>query len=270
MKLAQLFTVPTGEKVTEKAFLRVLISSICSMLLCMGCLFGTTWAWFTVEINNSENEIQIAKIEFEELTLTKEGNEFLKNANTGAYDLTVGTYSLKMTVTNDAAAPKRSVYVVMTLRMDQTVKSYYFPLLTGEGTVEQENLLEIAGGKATLSFALSWVIPAAASTIPDETIQVGVAEPVKQENAPAKEQEETETKEEKPQSTTETTPPTSTSAAHETTPPVTTSTANETTPPVTTVPSSSVPTSSTSSAETPSQTSAPAPVVSQSTEETNS
>ena len=72
LKIAHLFTVPAGEKVTEKAFLRVLISSVCSMLLCMGCLFGTTWAWFTLEIDNPQNEIQIAKVEFKELTLTRE------------------------------------------------------------------------------------------------------------------------------------------------------------------------------------------------------
>lgn len=225
MKIAHLFTVPAGEKVTEKAFLRVLISSVCSMLLCMGCLFGTTWAWFTLEIDNPQNEIQIAKVEFKELTLTKAGKKITKNATTGAFDLTAGTYSLKMDVTNDAAAPKRPVYVVMTLRVDQTVKSYYFPLLSGEGVVVQEDLLELAGGKATLSFALSWVIPASAENVPDATMKFGTAENSKQEKEPAKEQEETSTKEEA--ATKEETP----KATEETTPPVTTSKADDTTPP---------------------------------------
>lgn len=252
MKLAHLFTVPTGEKVTEKAFLRVLISSVCSMLLCMGCLFGTTWAWFTLEINNPENEIQIAKVEIAELTLTKGGNEISKNANTGAYDLTAGTYSLKMRVTNDAAAPKRAVYVVMTLRMDQTAKSYYFPLLDGEGTVEQADLLELAKGKASLSFSLSWVIPASASVVPDETIQVSSTEASKQENGPA----ETETKEEKPQSTTETTPPVSSSTE--------TPSSGSTPSSVTEETPSSDPAPSTPPEETPSATGDPTP-----TEETN-
>lgn len=238
MKIAHLFTVPAGEKVTEKAFLRVLISSVCSMLLCMGCLFGTTWAWFTLEIDNPQNEIQIAKVEFKELTLTRGGKKITKNATTGAFDLTAGTYSLKMDVTNDAAAPKRPVYVVMTLRVDQTVKSFYFPLLSGEGTVEQEDLLELAGGKATLSFALSWVIPASAENVPDVTMKFGTAENSKQEKEPAKEQEETATKEEAatkeetPKATEETAPPVTTSKADDTTPPEASSKATE--PPATT------------------------------------
>lgn len=231
MKIAHLFTVPAGEKVTEKAFLRVLISSVCSMLLCMGCLFGTTWAWFTLEIDNPQNEIQIAKVEFKELTLTRGGKKITKNATTGAFDLTAGTYSLKMDVTNDAAAPKRPVYVVMTLRVDQTVKSFYFPLLSGEGTVEQEDLLELAGGKATLSFALSWVIPASAENVPDATMKFGTAENSKQEKEPAKEEtstkEEAATKEETPKATEETTPPVTTSKADDTTPPEASSKADE-------------------------------------------
>ena len=47
MRLKDLFTVPTGEKVTERHLNRVLVSSICGLLLCMACLVGTTWAWFT-------------------------------------------------------------------------------------------------------------------------------------------------------------------------------------------------------------------------------
>ena len=59
MGIKKLFTVPEGEKITEQVFCRVLISSICSMLLCMACLAGTTWAWFTVSIENTGNVIEI-------------------------------------------------------------------------------------------------------------------------------------------------------------------------------------------------------------------
>lgn len=51
-KLKFLFTVQEGEKVTEKTLRRVLISSVCSILLCMMCLFSTTWAWFAVSVES--------------------------------------------------------------------------------------------------------------------------------------------------------------------------------------------------------------------------
>ena len=59
MRIKHLFTVTPEEKLTEKRLLQVLISSVCSMLLCMACLAGTTWAWFEVSIENHDNEIRI-------------------------------------------------------------------------------------------------------------------------------------------------------------------------------------------------------------------
>ena len=59
MRIKKLFTVEKEEKITEKRLLQVLISSVCSMLLCMACLAGTTWAWFAVSIENENNEIRI-------------------------------------------------------------------------------------------------------------------------------------------------------------------------------------------------------------------
>ena len=62
MRLKELFSVPEGKKVTEKVFGRVLISSVCSILLSMACLISTTWAWFTVSIENTDNVIHIATV----------------------------------------------------------------------------------------------------------------------------------------------------------------------------------------------------------------
>lgn len=59
MRIKRLFTVAPEEKLTEKRLLQVLVSSVCSMLLCMSCLAGTTWAWFTVSVENHDNEIRI-------------------------------------------------------------------------------------------------------------------------------------------------------------------------------------------------------------------
>ena len=57
--LKSLFTVPEGEKITEKQMQRVLVSSVCSILLLLSCLVSTTWAWFAVSIENTGNVIEI-------------------------------------------------------------------------------------------------------------------------------------------------------------------------------------------------------------------
>ena len=62
MRLKNLFTLPEGEKVTEKHLRRILTASICSILLCMTCLAGSTWAWFSVELH-AQSVIQISEPE---------------------------------------------------------------------------------------------------------------------------------------------------------------------------------------------------------------
>ena len=61
MPFQKLFTVNANEKITDKALRRVLIVSVCSILLCMSCLVGTTWAWYTTTFV-SEESLQIGKV----------------------------------------------------------------------------------------------------------------------------------------------------------------------------------------------------------------
>ena len=123
MKIKELFTVPEGQKVTEKVFHRVLISSICSILLCMSCLVSTTWAWFTVSIENQGNEIQI--VDFE-VSVTQNGVEIAEE--NGVYSLAAGTYSIDATVKRDALAgvtlKSQEPYVVMTVKIGEQTTAY--------------------------------------------------------------------------------------------------------------------------------------------------
>ena len=61
MRLKNLFAVPEGAKITEKYLHRVLLISVCSILLCMSCLVCTTWAWYAVDIENTQNVIWIGE-----------------------------------------------------------------------------------------------------------------------------------------------------------------------------------------------------------------
>ena len=90
MRLKDLFTVPVGQKVTEKHLRRVLLSSICSILLCMSCLVSTTWAWYIVDIENTENVINIGT---PQIKVTLNGNGVGENETSVA--LGAGTNTLK-------------------------------------------------------------------------------------------------------------------------------------------------------------------------------
>ena len=49
-----------NEKVTEKIFLRAMISSVLGIILCTVCLAGMTWAWFSDSVTSHSSNITSA------------------------------------------------------------------------------------------------------------------------------------------------------------------------------------------------------------------
>lgn len=178
MRIKELFTVPDGTKVTERIFTKVLLSSICSILLCMVCLVSTTWAWFTVSIENQGNQIQIAEVNTD-IAIEKNGSKVDIDPAVGGYLLDAGQYDIQVKVENNAKGaddlnrPQNDVYVVMTVAHNGSSESYY---LTFQGEAKNTQKLEdfqINDGTATVSFAVSWVKPASADPVGSEAIVIG-------------------------------------------------------------------------------------------------
>ena len=96
-----LFYVPKYEKVSEKAFLRIMLSSIFGILICGICLAGLTWAWFTSSISSTANTITAADFSV--------GVEFKQNESViepvienESYKLNSGTYTVTVTASGSA------------------------------------------------------------------------------------------------------------------------------------------------------------------------
>lgn len=172
MRIKDLFTVPTGEKVTEKALRKVLISSVCSIMLCMTCLVSTTWAWFAVSIENTGNVIEVATVTAESTVLPVEHENFPIKNEDGSYLLAQGTYTVSVTMDDnaevvDAFGEKQPVYVSMIIS-DQC---FYF-LFSGRETKTTEIIVN--DSTATLSFgAASWMKPENADPVGAGNIEVG-------------------------------------------------------------------------------------------------
>lgn len=178
MRIKELFTVPEGTKVTERIFTKVLLSSICSILLCMACLVSTTWAWFTVSINNQGNQIQIAEVNTD-IAIEKNGSKVDIDPAVGGYLLDAGKYDIQVKVENNAkgsddlSRPQNDVYVVMTVAHNGSSESYYFTFQGEAKNTQQLKDFQINDGTATVSFAVSWVKPASADPVGSEAIVIG-------------------------------------------------------------------------------------------------
>lgn len=70
--LKRLFVVPADEKVTERCMTRMLICSVCSILLCVVCLASTTWAWYTTQETYEGSVIRGAQWDVPETTEASE------------------------------------------------------------------------------------------------------------------------------------------------------------------------------------------------------
>ena len=55
-----LFYLPKHEKLTDRSFMKIVISSIAGITLCCLCLVSLTWAWFEDGVSSSKNVISSA------------------------------------------------------------------------------------------------------------------------------------------------------------------------------------------------------------------
>lgn len=55
-----LLYVPKHGKVSDKEFTRIMISSVFGIMLCVMCLAGLTWAWFSGSVSSAANNITAA------------------------------------------------------------------------------------------------------------------------------------------------------------------------------------------------------------------
>lgn len=171
MRLKNLFTVPRGQKVTEKHLHRVLISSICSILLCMSCLVSTTWAWFAVSIENTGNEIQIGE---PKIHLTVGGSAYVSGTELSDADIPLHMVHANKT---DAFDKKSTLYVTLTILSDSGTTTVYQTLDARNNYSAAINIKNHTGKSCSLRWTVSWFAPANADALTDNTITLEAEEP---------------------------------------------------------------------------------------------
>ena len=178
MHIKNLFTVPEGEKITEKLFGRALVSSVCGILLCMACLVGTTWAWFVAGVESVENVIAIAAV-LPDTAMSKQGAS-IAPTDYGSYALEAGKYYARVALKQEETAQadtsllensQRPVYVIMTV--EHSGQTQYRLFTFDNRSAERNTWITVADGTATVSFSASWVKPDTPISEDDGQLAVG-------------------------------------------------------------------------------------------------
>ncbi|MBE7000570.1 MAG: hypothetical protein E7428_10345 [Ruminococcaceae bacterium] len=177
MGIRSLFTVPEGEKVTEKHLRRVLISSVCSILLCMACLVSATWAWFYVDLQNKGNVIQIGTpsvvVEVGETEYTA-GTELTETV----------TLSIIHANTPDDMNRQCPLYVTLTIKKsDGESVTVVVSLDQDKGYKRDVTIDNEQPASYTLSWTVSWFPPANETLLTENTVTLTEPETVEEDKS---------------------------------------------------------------------------------------
>ena len=106
-------------KLTDKAFSRLVLTSVLAIIVCIVCLCSTTYAWFTDSAPSNENEIKMAETFDLTVTVTKDGTPLADIEN--GVELEAGVV---YTVTLSLPAGSASCYCVITAGGNTYVSDY--------------------------------------------------------------------------------------------------------------------------------------------------
>ena len=123
--------MPKSEQnMTEKQFLRILTSSVCCIVLCLVGLVSTTWAWYNLEIECTNNVIQVGTFDAD-VTVQPEyqdenGDIFLADPawpEDDLYILEKGTYMVMIQGWELNTSPGYYEITVQTADMEEAVRT---------------------------------------------------------------------------------------------------------------------------------------------------
>lgn len=149
------------DKLTDKAFSRLIITSVLGILVCIMCLCSATWAWFSADVSSANNTLSSGKFDLSVAIVDEnEAPVTVSAMDNGAYSCVLseaGLYTVTLKITDDTTATKGFCTVKVgenTYRTDsiraEGEKTFIFKIKTPEPNL-------------TLTFIPAWGVPADAS-----------------------------------------------------------------------------------------------------------
>ena len=92
------------KNLTDKAFLRLILTSIISILACIICLCSTTWAWFSESSLSNNNALKSANTCLATITLVDDNGQELVDLERGVKLSKDVVYTLTLSLPKDSAS----------------------------------------------------------------------------------------------------------------------------------------------------------------------
>lgn len=145
------------DKLTDKAFSRLMLISVISILVCIVCLCSATWAWFSTDISNASNTLSSGNLGL--IVTVTDQNGVPIDVSAGAKGASVcnlsaaGEYTVTLKTTDDTTVTN-GFCVIKTEN-----NSYQTAAMNIDGITSFEFTL-IAEADITVTFCPAWGRPA--------------------------------------------------------------------------------------------------------------
>ena len=147
--LIKMFYNTGNEKVTEKIFLRAMISSVLGIILCTVCLAGMTWAWFSDSVTSHSSNITSARFSVE-VTVNKGTDNTEIHLTDGEYILEQSSEKYKVTL--KATGTASTVYCKVNI--NEVIYTVQLNPNSNNDTFIFE--IDCSGTSATVTFTPTW------------------------------------------------------------------------------------------------------------------
>ena len=138
-----------NEKVTEKIFLRAMISSVLGIILCTVCLAGMTWAWFSDSVTSHSSNITSASFSVK-VTVNKGTDNTEIHLTDGEYILEQSSEKYKVTL--KATGTASTVYCKVNI--NEVIYTVQLNPNSNNDTFIFE--IDCSGTSATVTFTPTW------------------------------------------------------------------------------------------------------------------
>lgn len=161
----------TTDKLTDKAFSRLMLTSVLGILVCIMCLCSATWAWFSTDISSDSNTLGTGNFGLNVAITDANGTTVtISERDDGTSVCTLGEagqYTVTLTMTEDTTVTKG----FCTIKADGG--SYQSASINIEGTNPFVFTLDAAKDGMTVTFSPSWGLPASADVEYGGTLVIG-------------------------------------------------------------------------------------------------
>ena len=147
--LIKMFYNTGNEKVTEKIFLRAMISSVLGIILCTVCLAGMTWAWFSDSVTSHSSNITSASFSVK-VTVNKGIDNTEIPLTDGEYILEQSSEKYKVTL--KATGSASTVYCKVNI--NEVIYTVQLNPNSNNDTFIFE--IDCSGTSATVTFTPTW------------------------------------------------------------------------------------------------------------------